>query len=303
MTFDEWTTAAKPKVDGCWNLHNALNNQPLDFFFLASSLLSATEYPGQASSSAADTFLDAFCQYRQSLGYPASVLNICPIDGIGRLEADADAKKDLKAQGFYFLGERKLLDFTEFSLLKSSSAAVVTPQGPYSSWKNPNQVFMGLRSELPLDSPKNGLSWRHDRRMALYHNVKAFSGGENATESSELKELLSSARTDPEVLSEKASIDLLAYGIGKKILEYRLQPDEEVDVSLTPVQMGMDSLKAIELRRWWKQIFGVNVDVLEIMASRPLEQLGKVAADKIKKKLKGEEQEEEEGEETEEGAK
>ena len=296
MTYDEWRTAINPKVDGCWNLHNALTDQPLDFFLLTSSLLSATDFPGQANTSAADTFQEAFCQYRQNLGLPASVLNICPIDGIGRLEADPYAKKNLKAQDFYFVGEREFLDFTELALLNSRSAAVSSSKGSCSSWKNSNQLFMGLRSEKALDAPNNSLSWRRDRRMAIYHNVKAFSGGESATESSELKDLLSRANSDPEVLSDTASANLLAHGIGKKILEYRLQPDEEVDTSLTPVQMGMDSLKAIELRRWWKQTFGVNVDVLDIMASRPLEQLGKLAAEKIRKKLKGEEEEEEDGE-------
>ena len=297
LTFDEWRTAVAPKVNGCWNLHNVLSDQPLEFFLLASSLLSATDYPGQANTSAADTFQEAFCQHRQSLGLPASVLNICPIDGVGRLEADPDAKKELKAQDFFFLGEREFLDFIESSILNSRSAPVTISRGSCSSWKNPNQLFMGLRSEKALDNPDNGLSWRRDRRMAIYHNVKAFGSANGTTESSELKELLSSANSDPELLSDNASADVLAHGIGKKILEYRLQPDEEVDTSLTPVQMGMDSLKAIELRRWWKQMFGVNIDVLDIMASRPLEQLGKLAADRIRKKLKGEEEDDGEAEE------
>lgn len=46
--------------------------------------------------------------------------------------------------------------------------------------------------------------------------------------------------------------------------------------------MGMDSLMAIELRRWWKQAFGLDISVLEIMGSGTLEELGKVAGQGLK---------------------
>lgn len=75
--------------------------------------------------------------------------------------------------------------------------------------------------------------------------------------------------------------------IGKKVMEYRLRPDEEVDTSLSLVQMGMDSLKAVELRRWWRQLFGLEVGVFEIMVARPLEQLAKGTAERIRDVLKG----------------
>ena len=53
------------------------------------------------------------------------------------------------------------------------------------------------------------------------------------------------------------------------------------------VQMGMDSLKAIELRRWWRGVFGLDVGVFEIMVARPLEGLGKVIAGRIRDGLVG----------------
>ena len=50
----------------------------------------------------------------------------------------------------------------------------------------------------------------------------------------------------------------------------------------------MDSLKAIELRRWWTQTFHLDISIFEIMESRPLEQLGDLTADRIRRILKGE---------------
>ena len=162
------------------------------------------------------------------------------------------------------------------------------PIDALSAWRDSRQTFIGLKSELHLDDPKNRASCRRDRRMTLYHNLKALGGEEHESDSSKLKELLSNASIDPDILINKSSRDLIASKTGEKVLEYRLRPDEEVDASLSLIQIGMDSLKAIELRRWWKQTFRLDIDILEIMESRPLKQLGELTADKIRRMLKGE---------------
>ena len=50
----------------------------------------------------------------------------------------------------------------------------------------------------------------------------------------------------------------------------------------------MDSLKATELRRWWKQTFRLDIIIFEIIESRPLEQMGELTANRIRGMLKGE---------------
>lgn len=287
MSYSDWKAVNEPKADGAWILHNALMNEPLEFFLLASSFITAIEYPGQGNYSAANAFLEAFCQYRHHLGLPASVLNICPIDGVGFFARDAVTKKKMKAQGFHFLGERAFLDFAELSISNSSPPGDSMPTDTWSAWRNPRQIMMGLRSELHLEDPKNRVTWRRNRRMGLYHNLKAFSGAERKPDESRLNELLSSARLEPDVLNDKASVDLIALKIGEKVMEYRLRPGEEVDTSLSLIQIGMDSLKAIELRRWWKQTFNLDTNVFEIMDSRPLQQLGELTADRIRRMLQG----------------
>lgn len=290
MTFEDWKTAIAPKVDGAWNLHHVLMDQPLDFFCLASSLVTIVDQPGQGNYQAANTFLEAFCQYRHSLNMPASVLNICPIDGVGFVSENPIARKNLKAQGLYFLGEQEFLDYLKVSITSSrppalNPKAAVLPSAP---WKNMGQIVMGLRSELHLDDPHNHTNWRRDRRMAMYHNIKNTTGEDPAAKSNELKKFLSRAADDPDMLSTKDSADYLALEIGQRIFDFMLKPNEDVDISLTLVQIGLDSLMAIELRRWWKQAFGLQISVLEIMASGTLEELGKVAAEGVRGKLKKE---------------
>lgn len=286
MSFKDWGTAIAPKVDGAWNLHNAFMNQSLDFFFLASSLVTIVDQPGQGNYQAANTFLEAFCQYRHNLGLPASVLNICPIDGVGFIAENPVARKNLKSQGLYFLGEQDFLDYLELSIFSSHPPPAAEGSALSSaSWKNTSQLVMGLRSDLHLDDPNNRTNWRRDRRMAMYHNVRNTLAGDRSDNFNELENFLSRAADDPDILGEKASADYLAHEIGQKVLNFMLKPDDEVDISLGLTQIGLDSLMAIELRRWWKQAFRLEISVLEIMGSGTLEELGKVAGEGVRKKL------------------
>ncbi|KAI1760054.1 hypothetical protein GGR53DRAFT_106147 [Hypoxylon sp. FL1150] len=296
MEWSQWKDVLAPKVDGTWNLHRAFQSEPLDFFFLASSLVTIADSLGQGNYVAANTFIEAFCRYRHSLGLPASVLNIGPISDVGFVAENTHAMQNIKAQGLYLLGEREFLDFLELGLLDSYPAGLsaAAPNAvPPMPWYNSAQVVMGLRSEQDLDGSNNRTMWRRDRRMGIYHNVRV-GDSTKTSESSVLQEFLARIATveggeeGKSLLREKSSIDLLAREIGAKIYDFLLKPDEEVDIGLTLAQMGLDSLMAIELRRWFKGGFGLTLSVLEIVGSGTLAQLAELVANKLLEKLESE---------------
>ena len=295
MSNEEWTTAILPKVDGSWNLHNALMDQPLDFFFMSSSTVTIVNQPGQGNYNAANTFLEAFCQYRHRLNLPASVLNICPIDDVGFVFENPAAKKNLKAIGHYFLQEKDFLEYLQLSLLESqpaaskergrsssSPSATVAP-----SWENPGQIVMGLRSEIHPDDPANRTHWRRDRRMGIYHNIKNTNTVDHSASDNQLKQFLLRCAEDPDLLAEKDSADLLANEIGLKVFSLMMKDADDMDIEMTLSAIGVDSLMAIELRRWWKQAFGLEISVLEIMGLGTIKELSKVAAQRLRVKLGG----------------
>ena len=295
MSHEDWVAAILPKVDGTWNLHNAVADQPLDFFFMSSSTVAIVNQPGQGNYSAANTFLESFCQYRHSLGPPASVLNICSIDDVGSVAENPAARKSLKAQGHYFLREQEFLDCLHLSLLNSQppvNATHETSSNPHpnilSPWVNSGQVIMGLRSDLHPDDPNNRTHWRRDRRMGIYHNLKNTNTVDHSTGDNPLKQFLLRCAEDPDLLAEQDSEYLLAQEIGLKVFSLMLKDAEDVDIDMTLGAIGVDSLMAIELRRWWKQAFGLEISVLEMMALGKIRELGKVAAHRLKVKLGGE---------------
>ena len=293
MSHSDWTAAVSPKVNGAWNLHNVLTEKghSLDFFLLTSSLFTTIEHPGQGNYNAANTFLEAFCQYRHSLGLAASVLNICPIDRIGFFANNPSARQKMNDQGFHFLDENAFLDFATSSILNSDPRpSPQTRKG--TAWKNPCHLFMGLHSPLALSDPANRASWRRDRRMGFYHNAEATSTSGKIAPASltsassphdeALATLLVASRSDRSLLTQSAAHRTIAIAIGRQVLRQRLRDEDgEIDVGMGLAQMGVDSLVAVELRRWIRIKMGADVSVVEMVAGRTLEEVGALVAGKI----------------------
>jgi len=292
MSHADWTAALEPKVTGTWNLHQAFLETPLDLFWLASSTVTVVDQPGQGNYKAGCTFIEAFCQYRYSLGLPASVLSICPIEDVGFVAENALAKRNGIAQGLYMLSEHEFIESVEASLLgqQPPSSGGDEAMGVGQGWQCKGHIIMGLRSSsgLHLDDDRNPTNWRRDRRMALYHNSIADSASQLESDSSSLKafitRLVESGAGASEILDDEESVDFLAAETGRKVLDFLLKPDAPLDMNWSLSQIGLDSLTAIELRRWFRQAMGLQITVLELMGSMNLKALGQTVAAKLKEK-------------------
>lgn len=283
LTYEDWNAAVKPKVDGAWTIHEVFQAAKvhLDFFVVSSSLTAVVGQPGQANYSAANTFLEAFTQFRHRQGLAASALAICPIEDVGFISENPVVRRKLKSQCLHFLHETELLECVQLAILRSR------PQLPTEEptveetlgWASPSHIVMGLHSETHMDEPSCQTSWRHDRRMGMYHNVpRNVTTGGSADRGDRLRAFVSCCADDKSLLAQEESQDFLAEEIGRRIFKFLLKPEDDVQLSMSLAQIGMDSLVAIELRRWWKQSFGLDVSVLEITSSGSLRQLGKLAA-------------------------
>ncbi len=79
-----------PKVYGAWNLHHATAGQPLDWFCLFSSAAALVGSPGQGAYAAANSWLDAFTQWRRAQGLVATAIAWGAWAKIGRATALAE---------------------------------------------------------------------------------------------------------------------------------------------------------------------------------------------------------------------
>jgi myxalamid-type polyketide synthase MxaB len=78
IRWEDMQEVLSPKVDGAWNLHLASRACPLDFFLCFSSTASTLGAIGQANYAAANAFLDALAHQRRAQGLPALSINWGP---------------------------------------------------------------------------------------------------------------------------------------------------------------------------------------------------------------------------------
>lgn len=85
------------------------------------------------------------------------------------------------------------------------------------------------------------------------------------------------------VLEEAGAADVFGLEIGRRVRAIMMSDDQDVDVGQTLQQLGVDSPMAVELRRWWKLTFGVEVTTLEIMGGGTLHDLGTATIKKMRR--------------------
>ena len=287
MDLESWNAAVRPKIEGTWNLHNLLP-QDMDFFVLFSSVGGTFGYYGQSNYASANTFLDSFAQYRQTLGLTASVIDIGPVDEIGYVSRTPATRETLLATLETLLTEQNFLDSLQLAIARSSTSyAPQRPSSPLSGWQCPNHMVQALESRVPIMDPQNGSMWKRDPRMAIYRNIQKTSLAKGTEAADHLKQFLSSVMNDPSKLDEKSSAETMAKELGMCVSNFLMKGDEEIDLSSTLATVGVDSLVAIEVRNWWKQNLGVDVSVLELMSGGSIVQLGELAVKRLKDKYAG----------------
>ncbi|KAH0423585.1 hypothetical protein CcaCcLH18_12055 [Colletotrichum camelliae] len=283
MNFEQWQTTVDPKVQGTWNLHNALQqyqSEPLDFFFLFSSLSGLGGQIGQANYAAGNAFLDAFVQYRHSKGLPCSVLDIGIMEDIGVLAREQIRLEALRATKQHCLHEQDLLDALELMIRRSQPVSETETHAirNLDGYSSRGQVAIGMRSSA-TSSSRNG--WQKDPRSGFLSDTDTElmrRTEKNEKEGITLKEFLRISNLDPSHLESDNARVFLAKEIGGALQGFAMREDEEVDLS-RPLQT--DSLVTVELRNWIRQKIGVSFTVVELRGAESILALGEMAAARL----------------------
>lgn len=284
-------------MQGTWNFEEALKKQeePLDFFFLFSSVSGTAGQIGQANYAAGNSFMDAFVQYRQARGLACSTLAIGIMEDVGFLARERHLLEALRATSLHFLHEQDLLDSLDLILGQRASPEMPTAAnsdteaetGTFAKlikgYTNNSHVVVGLRSKLPLLSPMNRTGWKKSPRLLVYRNIenKEEVGTGLAAADGDLKEFLSSCGKAPELLEDAATAGFLAHEIGATLFKFMMRSDESPDLTASLASAGVDSLVSIELRNWFRQKVGVSFTVVEIVGAASIEDLGRMTAAKL----------------------
>ena len=263
MTYSDWTTAVDPKVRGTWNLHHATAHcTSLDFFILFSSQNAQIGQWGQANYAAANTFLDAFAQYRHGHNLVASVIDVGLMGDVGFAAENRAILKKLGRIGMYILQETDLLDAINLALLKSQP--VHETEDKRSRYVTPGYVGIGLNTTTPMSAASTRVSWKRDPRMSIYHNMGKSGGdasGENSSKGGSLKAVLAAEA------SEEKKTEIIAKALAGTLGNFLINDGSSFPLDKPLKMLGMDSLIAMEVRNWIRQNIGAETSTFTVLQS------------------------------------
>ncbi|HEY7330127.1 MAG TPA: type I polyketide synthase [Gemmataceae bacterium] len=225
-----------PKVEGSWNLHRQTLRCQLDFFVMFSSLSSVFGHGGQGNYAAANHFLDALAWHRRALGLPALTINWGYLGEVGYLAERPRLGDWLERQG--------VLSFTVRQALTSLEQAMQ---------RKPIQI-----SVMRVD-------WSRWRGLCLTGRVSPRFAHLLREEQAAV-----CGSSDGTAKPQTTSLETL---IRDKVARVLGTSPERLDTEKPLLNLGIDSLMAVELRNWIEKELNINVPIMELMRSPSLSRL------------------------------
>ncbi|GAQ06065.1 lovastatin diketide synthase LovF [Aspergillus lentulus] len=275
MTPDKWKTAVDPKVQGVWNLHNALPDD-LDLFVLLGSLSGGIGFYGQSNYAAANTFLNAFVQFRHSLNLPASVVDLGAVQDVGFVSRHPEILRRAENIFGHLISEHELLNTLQLAMTRSRAEfSAVDVTRSTSRYCNMSQIAVGL-------VPAATTSFvARDPRLAVYFNLRK-DQTVRKQRGSIVGRFLVDAKADPTILYGQNSASIVAKEIQQQVQSLMMIEGQSDFELATLSQLGVDSLVGVELKNWWRASFGVEVTLLQLLNADSFQKLGELAVDQLK---------------------
>ncbi|KAF2208880.1 hypothetical protein CERZMDRAFT_70454 [Cercospora zeae-maydis SCOH1-5] len=270
MPYDTFNSVIRPKVEGTILLDEIFSDTKLDFFIMFSSLTCVTGNIGQSPYAASNCFMVSMAESRRKRGLAGSVINLAGIFGIGYItRTDKKIHERLENMGYGGVSE---WDFHQFF----AGAADASPESARVQF----EVSNGLSSFHPKDPAAP--AWLANSKFGRYILSEGSNAGAKASgDSLSIKAQLAEQTTEDGVYQVllSAFIAMLYQKLNMPAEENSISPDSGL------VELGTDSLVAVDLRTWFTKELGVEVQILSLLGGASIGSLIADVATKLDKSL------------------
>ncbi|KAK0716109.1 hypothetical protein B0H67DRAFT_684173 [Lasiosphaeris hirsuta] len=259
MSHEKFDQTLRPKVDGTRFLDEIFDKPNLDFFIVFSSLAYVTGNIGQSSYAAANAFMASVAQGRRARGLAGSVMNLAGIFGIGYItRTDSGILERLAKMGYSNVSE---WDFLQFF------AEAVMAGKPDGAGRH-HEISSSLRPYDPeLDA--NPPSWLPIPRFSYYRRTKVQTGGGDDGQKASVRAQLKQQTTTEGVYQVvTAGLSATLYKqLGLAPEDNTIQPHTRL------VDLGIDSLVAVDMRFWFTKELDLDMPVLKLLGGASVEEM------------------------------
>jgi len=255
MAYDQWKECVDPKVRGAYNLHSVTKNIGLDFFICFSSGNAVVGSMAQANYAAANSYLDALMRHRREIGLVGTTMNVGMVSGVGVVAHDAALETVMTRLGYE--------PITEAELFYQIEEALAQPAARVS--KHPSiENFDYHRIAVGINMQRKDLYWA---RRAMFRNLYAnLDLGTQAAASGTFN--LTVALQGADGPQEKSEILLKAFV--QKVASVLAVPENAI-LPVNPLSTyGLDSIVALEFRKWFSQTLSVDIPLFEIIGAKSI---------------------------------
>lgn len=267
MTNEQWHTAVDPKVEGTWNIHNALlgKDAELDFFLMTSSISGSVGTATEANYCAGNYFLDLFARKLSSC-YRVISSRWKLVESSGRLPR---RRKFARLPPF----PRPPRINHDYGYDEGVSAHILTGLEPIELQRIRKKGFEG--SYPGLSDPRSAVLSR-----SLRSTSQGSKGGVETRGHGDLPPEVASALDAGVPLGDAVRAHVM-----RRFGSLVLIAFERVDAHRPLDAYGMDSMVGAEFRSWFYKAFGVDVPFPELLGkATTLDGLSKKIVSEIEKR-------------------
>lgn len=246
-----------PKVNGAWNLHMETLNDPLEMFVAFSSYTTIIGNPGQGNYVAANAFLDALAYYRNACGLPALTVNWGAVADVGYVAENPDISNKLEHIGVKAMPADQLLIIME----KLLANRVV-------------QAGVGL------------INWSQLAQVKLIHNAPRLTFLEESMLEQDSLMQGSSLVDELYSIEETERLDYLVNKIKEQLARIIGMSAAQIDTHQPLIEMGLDSLMAVEVGNQVKSMVNVEVPAMKFMEGLTISGMSSFIIDQLNLKRK-----------------
>ncbi|KAI0413002.1 hypothetical protein F5X98DRAFT_366880 [Xylaria grammica] len=265
MTIETWERVLRPKTIGSANLDKVFSKEDLDFFIMTSSFAAVGGHPGQSNYAAANMYMNGLAAHRRRRGLAGTALNIGVIYGLGFLRREkSHLYAGLEREGYPPISEHNLHHMFLEAIASGRPSSNAHAHAPDHEQRHPFDITTGLRRYLRGSA--HPLHWHIDPRFGHFalrsspDDGNGSAGAKSAEGAVSLQEALAG-------LEEKDAVaDTIGAALAQKLQALLQFPDGvSIDRHKSLMDLGVDSLSAVEVRDWFYKSLGKDFAVMKIM--------------------------------------